>query len=214
MKKTRAAALFLILLSFAIGFYVYPTMPETMASHWDAQGQVNGYLPKFWGVFLLPIISAGMYLLFLVIPRIDPKRENIERFAPYFDRFGLLMVAFFLYLYLLTIVWSWGYSFDMNVAMLPALGVIFYYCGVLMEKAKPNWSIGIRTPWTLSSETVWNKTHARGAKLFKLSGLLAALGALAGAYAFWFVLVPILGNSLYLLLYSYQEFQKEKSQRV
>ena len=214
MKKTRAAALFLILLSFALGFYAYPAMPEMMASHWDAAGQVNGYLPKFWGLFLMPLISAGMYLLFLVIPRIDPKRENIEKFAPYFDKFGLLMVAFFSYLYLLTIIWSWGYDFDMNLAMLPATGVIFYYCGVLLEKAKPNWSIGIRTPWTLSSETVWNKTHARGGKLFKLSGLLCALGALAGAYAFWFVLVPILGSSLYLMLYSYQEFQKEKSQRA
>lgn len=204
-------ALLLILLSFIFGVALYPQMPEMMASHWGADGQVNGYLPRFWGMFLLPLLNAGLYALLQLVPRIDPKRENIKKFQKYFDGLMLLLVVFFCYLEVLTVGWSLGWRFDMNVAMLPATGIFFYYCGILIEKAEPNWSIGIRTPWTLSSETVWKKTHARGGKLFKLSGLLAFVGLLVPAYALWFVLVPILLSSLDLCVYSYREFRKEKN---
>jgi uncharacterized membrane protein len=79
-----------------------------------------------------------------------------------------------------------------------------------MEKAKKNWFVGIRTPWTLSSENVWEKTHKIGAKLFKAAGITALLGVLAPAYSFFFILGPILAASLYLVLYSYLEYRKEK----
>lgn len=73
--------------------------------------------------------------------------------------------------------------------------------------------MGIRTPWTLSSETVWKKTHEIGGKLFRIAGIIAFAGVLAGEYAMWFILMPVLAVAVITVLYSYFEFQKEvKSQ--
>jgi uncharacterized membrane protein len=93
--------------------------------------------------------------------------------------------------------------------MVPAFSVLFYYAGVLTENAKQNWFIGIRTPWTLSSEAVWNKTHKLGGKLFKLAALIGLLGLLVPDYAIWMVIIPVLLVAAYTMVYSYVEFQKE-----
>jgi len=79
MKKLQIAFLILIL-SFAAGIYFYPLMPGIMASHWDISGNVNGYIPKFWGVFMLPLVLTAMLVLFVLIPKIDPLKKNIEKF--------------------------------------------------------------------------------------------------------------------------------------
>lgn len=210
MKKTYFVILAIILISFALGFYFYPQMPEKMASHWNIRGEVDGYLSKFWGMFLMPIVLLVMFLLFLLISRIDPLKANVEKFRKYFDWFIILISLFLLYVYLLTIFWSKGMRFDMGQVMMPAFGILFFYCGVLISKAKRNWFIGIRTPWTLSSDNVWEKTHKIGAKLFKISGLIAILGTFFKGYILWFVLTPVFLSVIYLLIYSYFEFQKEQ----
>ncbi len=159
MKKSTIIILLIILISFTTGIYFYPQMPGNIASHWNAQGEVDGYMSKFWGLFLMPIISLVLFLLFLFIPRIDPLKVNIEKFRKYFDYFMIIFFAFLFYLYLLTIVWNLGARFNMIQFLSPAFGVLFFYCGIMIENAKRNWFIGIRTPWTLSNEEVWNKTH-------------------------------------------------------
>ncbi len=201
----------IILLSFAMAIYLYPQMPELMASHWNAAGQVDGYMPKFWGLFLMPLISLGMLGLFLAIPGIDPKRRNIEKFRPHYDRFVAIIIGFMLYIYILTILWPLGYTFNMIVMLVPAFSLIFYYAGVLMEHAKQNWFIGIRTPWTLSNEKVWDKTHKLGGKLFKAAAIIGLAGLLLQDYAIWFVLIPVIFVAAYTIAYSYVEFQKEAS---
>lgn len=211
MRKANLAILGIILLSFAIGIYLYPQMPESMPSHWNAAGQVNGYLPKFWGLFLLPLMEAGFFLLFLAIPRIDPLKVNIQKFRKYFDRFIFLIMGFFLYIYLLTLLWALGFTFQFIFAMVPALSLLFYYAGVLTENAKQNWFIGIRTPWTLSSEKVWDKTHKLGGKLFKLAAVIGLAGLILPDYAIWFVIIPVILVVAYTIVYSYVEFQKETS---
>ncbi|MGD0952163.1 MAG: SdpI family protein [Methanotrichaceae archaeon] len=199
----------LILASFVLGAYLYPIMPERMASHWDASGSVNGYMPKLSGLFLMPIISTVLFLAFLIIPRIDPLKENIAKFRAYFDLFILLLFWFLFYLYLLTILWDLGYRFNIIQLMAPAIGLLIFYAGVLTENAKQNWFIGVRTPWTLSSETVWNKTNRLAGKLFKAAGILAMLGAIFPEHAILFVLVPVVLAGVYPLIYSYQEYQRE-----
>lgn len=214
MNKTKTFVLLLIALSFWIGLSLYSQAPELMASHWNYRGEVDGYLPKFWGLFMLPIVSLALFALFLVIPKIDPKKDNVEKFGGYFDGFILIFELLFFFLYLLTIFWSRGIEFNMAGYMAPAMGVLFYYCGIMIENAKPNWFIGIRTPWTLSSEKVWNETHKIGGKLYKEAGLISVLGAFAGDYALIFVVGPILIVSIYLTVFSYREYAKEKKVRA
>ncbi|HYA86765.1 MAG TPA: DUF1648 domain-containing protein, partial [Nitrospirota bacterium] len=80
MRRSELIAVGIVIISFVVGIYIYPQLPDTIASHWNAQGQVNGYISKFWGLFLFPIISVGLVLLFVAIPRIDPLKANIEKF--------------------------------------------------------------------------------------------------------------------------------------
>lgn len=209
MKKSLVIVFIIILVSFLIGIYFYPQMPDRMASHWNAKGSVDGYMPKFWGLFLMPIISAVMLVMFILIPKIDPLKQNIKKFRKYFDWFVVLIIVFLFYIYLLAIIWNLGFVFNMTNMMLPALGILFYYAGILTENAKRNWFIGIRTPWTLSSNKVWEKTHKLGGKLFKIAALFAFVGILFQDYALWFVLVPAISLAVYTIFYSYFEYKKQ-----
>ena len=207
-KKTNLIIISVIILSFLSAFYLYPKLPDRVASHWNSQGQVDDYLPKIWGVFLMPAITLAIFLLFLLIPIIDPLKKNIDKFRNYFNWLIILIVVFLLYVYSLTVFWNLGYRFNMTLLMTPAVGLLFFYIGVILKHAERNWFIGIRTPWTLSSDVVWKKTHQLGAKLFKVAGIIAILGIFFAENALWFAIIPAIASSLFLLVYSYFEHKK------
>jgi uncharacterized membrane protein len=209
-RTTLIIVTILIVASTLVGILLWNQLPEPMASHWGTDDQVNGTMSKFWGVFLMPVITIAMLLLFLVVPAIDPLKANIAQFRDYFNSFIALIVAFMVYIYGLTLVWNLGYTnFRMSTAMLPAMGLLFIFVGLMIGKAKRNYFIGIRTPWTLSSDKVWDETHRVGGKLFIASGMLALLGAFFPDYSFWFIMVPVLGTALFTVVYSYVLFQRE-----
>ena len=209
MKKSEIIILGIILISFIIGIYLYPKMPEKMASHWNTKGEVDSYMSKFWGLFLMPIISSGMFVLFILIPKIDPLKANIKKFRNYYEGLIVLIIVFLFYIYLLSIFWNLGWTVSIIQFLAPALGILFFYIGILLEKVKRNWFIGIRTPWTLSNEIVWEKTHKKGAKLFKIAGILAFFGIFFPNQALFFIVVPIILFAIYMFVYSYIEYQRE-----
>jgi uncharacterized membrane protein len=191
-----------------VAILIYPNLPDKMASHWGLNNEVNGYMGKFWGTFLTPIVMFGCWLLFVIIPRIDPKKQNIQKFLKYFDIFILVFMLFFVYIYDLTIFWNLGYEFIFIQLMTPALALLFYFIGMMIEHAEPNWTIGIRTPWTLSNEDVWYKTHKLGGKLFRIVAIISLLGMIIPKYAVYFILLPIILVVIYLFVYSYLEYRK------
>jgi uncharacterized membrane protein len=209
-RLTVSITIILLATFIVVGVAVWDLMPDQMASHWNASDQVDGYMSKFWGVFLLPIMSIGMVALFFVLPQIDPLKANIAQFREAFNLFIVLIMVFFGYIWVLSLLWNLGYTnFRMSAAMLPAMGLLFMYVGYMLRKAKRNFFIGIRTPWTLSSDRVWDKTHQLGSVLFFASGVLALIGSLFGDSAIWFVMVPLLGSALFLVVYSYWLYHEE-----
>jgi len=196
------------MISFIIGISFYSLLPDKVASHWNAKGEVDGYMSKFGGLFLMPVISLVLLLLFIIIPKIDPLKHNIEKFRKYFDGFIVLMMLFLFYLYILTILWNIGVRFNFVHLLVPIFSIFFYYCGILIQKAQRNWFIGIRTPWTLSNEQVWNKTHKIGGILFKIAGIISLIGILLPEYALFFVICPLIIASLFPVIYSYFAYQK------
>ena len=210
MKKTIITAWVLVMISIIVGIYLYPQMPDKMASHWGAGGEVDGYMSKFWGLFLMPIVLAVCLLLFIGLPKIDPLKKNVEKFRNYYEGFILVFILFMAYIYSLTVAWNLGYTFNMSIMIIPAMGLLFYYIGVMVEHAKRNWFIGFKNPWTLSSNEVWEKTHKLGGKLFKASGIIALSGLFIQKYAIWLLLIPILFTAVYSTVYSYQEYKKVK----
>ena len=211
MRIIKIAILSIILLSFLISVWSLPKMPSKMVSHWNALGEADGYLPKHVALFLMPFILVGLALLFWLIPKIDPLKENIEKFRKYYDFFFLLLIIFLFYVYLLSVLYNLGWKINMSRCVPPAIGLFFYYLGILLSKAKRNWFIGIKTPWTLSSEKVWEHTHQRASKLFKISGILALVGIFFSHQAIYFVIVPVIFVSAYLVVFSYFDYQREVS---
>lgn len=191
-----------------VGVYVYPRMEERVAIHWGLSGEADGYGSKFLGLFLAPIVSALILPLFLVLPRIDPSR-GIQRFRGGYDWFVLGFVAFMAYVHGVTLAWNLGLRLDMMRMLAPALGAMFYGIGALMGRSRLNWFVGIRTPWTLSNERVWDATHELGGRLFKACGVLAVVGVLAeGWLALALIMAPVLFAGVYLIYFSYSRYQK------
>lgn len=212
-KNTLILSLLLVVVATALGLFLWNRLPVQMASHWNIQDQVDGYISRLWGVLLMPTVAAVMLLLFLIVPQIDPLKKNIQAFRSTLNLFILFLIGFMVYLHILTLFFNLGYNFSMSRAMLPAMGLFFYFAGTLLEKAKRNWFIGIRTPWTLSSDSVWAETHRLGALLFKVCAGLMLLGALlGGTWAFALTLFPLIGSAGFLAIYSYVLYQRESAQ--
>jgi len=210
-KTTSIITLALIALALLAGAVLWNKLPDQMASHWNVNDQVDGYTSKLLGVFLMPLITLGMFALFLVVPNIDPLKANIAKFRESFNLFIVLIVAFMLYIHGLTLAWSLGHQdFKMSGAILPFIGILFIAIGFMLRKAKRNFFIGIRTPWTLSSDNVWDKTHQLGSILFMVSGAFAIIGGVFGGMAaFWLMFVSLIGSSLFLVVYSYLLYRAE-----
>jgi uncharacterized membrane protein len=203
-RTTIIISLIVILVATIASIIVYPYLPEIAASHWDASGQVNGYMPRFWAAFLMPIVSVGLLFLLLAVPSIDPLKANIAKFRNYYNGFVLVIVVFMLIIHGITLAWNLGYDrFNIGNAIVPAVGLIFIVAGFMMAKAKRNFFIGIRTPWTLSNDTVWDETHKLGSKLFIGAGIVSFLSAFFGEIGFWVMFIVIMIAAIVPIVYSY-----------
>jgi uncharacterized membrane protein len=209
VKLIRYAIIFAIIITFILTIAVYPIVPDPVVSHWNASGQADGYMSKIWGLSLIPLIMTAIVALFAILPRIDPYKKNYEAFRDYYEGFILVFVLFMLAIQVQIILWGLGYQISPNLTFPLLVGMLFIYIGFLLGHAEQNWFVGIRTPWTLSSKTVWKKTHEVGGKLFIIAGIISCAGIVAGNYAIWFVLVPVLAVAVFTVVYSYIEFQNE-----
>ncbi|MDD5458484.1 MAG: DUF1648 domain-containing protein [Phycisphaerae bacterium] len=212
IKKTDIILVGIILLTVVVTAVLYPRLPEKMASHWNAKGEVDGYMNKLTAVWLMPVIMIVIILTFKLLPKIDPRKENYKKFAPYYDGFIIVFCLFLLSVQYFMLLWNLGIKLSVNMFVAVAVGLLFFYIGILCEHAKRNWFVGIRTPWTLSSDIVWDKTHKIGGKLFKAAGLVAIAGAFFSDYIMYFILIPVICVSMFTLIYSYIGFKREKAQ--
>lgn len=213
MSLVTVIALLALLAQFALAAYFYPVLPDAIVSHWDAAGVPNGYAPKLVSLFLLPAITAVLFLLFAAIPVIDPLRANIRKFRKQYDTFVAIFALFMLAVQADIVLWNIGVFVSPNFIFPVAIGALFFYFGVMFGSVKRNWFVGIRTPWTMSSERVWDETHKAAATLFKAAGVIAMAGALVPQYALYFALVPILAVVAFSFVYSYIRYGKEQARK-
>lgn len=198
----------LILLMFVVGAYFYPKLPDNIPIHWGPNGQIDAYGSKNSSLFMLPIMAVILYLILTLIPYIEVYQKNLMNFYPYYYGLKFIIILFMGVMYAFTLLPNFNIIFNMNHFILPALALLFFYIGSIMKNFKRNFFVGIRTPWTLSDDKVWKKTHEKGSIIFKIAAFLTALGIFASNYAMWFILVPIIGGSVYLVVYSYVAYRK------
>jgi uncharacterized membrane protein len=209
MNKRDYASLGLIALMLCTGAYISPNLPERMAVHWNISGEADGYASKAFGVLAIPALTLAIYILMLAIPMIDVFKKNIMSFKGYFDNMKLLLVAFMTVIYLASLMQNLEFNFNIGLVVMPSLAVLIYYIGHALPHTRRNFFIGVRTPWTLASETVWNKTHLIAGRSFRLNAILIAACIILPSYGFWIVIASLVANALFLAAYSYVIYQKE-----
>lgn len=212
-KKLWVLIGILLLAGIVMSVLAYPRLSEQMITHWDAQGRPNGYSSRLVGVAILPLMLAILAPLLYFIPYIDPLRTNIEAFRTEYNLFLAGFAVFMVYIHALSLAENLGLHLNMSLAIVPPMAFFCWLTGMLLGRAKRNFFIGIRTPWTLSSDAVWKQTHRRGGQLFKAAGVIILFSLVFPSMAFFLMIVPLLGVALYLVVYSYFLYRREISSR-
>ena len=197
----------LVAFSVVLSIATYPYLPEKVPSHFGPSGAADAFSSKAMGAILFPAVMVFMYALYLVIPRIEVYKENLKSFEKEYFILFLLLHMFFLAIFLSSIIQAFS-PFNMNYFIIPALAFLFYALGVLLPRFKRNYFVGVRTPWTLASEKVWDKTHQAAGKAFKAAGIITLLGLLFIDYSVYLLIASILAAAAYSVAYSYLEFSK------
>ena len=193
------------------GLVLGPRLPSTMASHWNIAGDVDGTMPRAAALTIFPLMIAGIYLLFLLLIEILPLKENVAAFRPQMNLFFVGLGVFLAYLDAIVFAWNLGLRFAIEQAVLPGIAVLLYLIGHILGQAKRNWMFGIRTPWTLSSDRVWESTHRLGGLVFKICAGLTLLGGFLGEAAAPIFIIPVALGSLAVTVYSYFAWRQEKA---
>jgi len=208
MRRNEAIILALPLLALLLSASLYGQLPERMATHFDIHGQPDGYMDSAWGAFLVPVMMAALALLLSAVPLIDPLRRNIEAFRGDYERMVMAVLLLLLLTHVQGTLWNIGIRISMALTIPIGIGLLFIVIGSMLSRTRRNWFIGIRTPWTMSSDIVWKRTHELGGSLFVASGVLAMGAVFVPALWPYLVVGPVLVSSLALIVYSYLEFRK------
>jgi len=213
--KSEWLPIILIIASFALGFYFYKHLPALVPSHWNINGEIDGYSGRFFGAWFVPILSLGLYLLFLVLPYIDPKKEHYENFTTAYHGIKNLMVVFMFALYIFTALAGLGYNISIGAVMPIMVGLLFIGIGYFIKSVKQNWWMGVRTPWTMESPVVWKKTNELMGKLMVVGGVLIALCALPlnNFFRISLFVAAIVIIAVVPIVYSYFAFKAEQKKK-
>ena len=201
ISRLNGVSAVIVLAGLALAWWYYPQLPDPVPTHWNAAGEVDGWTSKPWGVWLFPAISSGLLLMFLVLPVISPKGFRLEQSRKAYDSVVFIFLGFMVGVQLFTYrsAISGGQELVKFVPM--AIGLLFVVLGNYIGKFQKNFFVGIRTPWTLASDRVWNRTHRLGGYVFMIGGVLIMLSGVFNAPVGFFIAVAI-GVALIPTIYS------------
>jgi len=191
--------------------------PDTqLPVHWGITGQPDRYAGKFWGLFMMPVVLTAMGILLILIPLIEPRKRHLNLSM---KAYNIILIAIFLLmagLHILIIMSSLHKGISVDRAVPFGVGLLFIVIGNYMGKIRSNFMLGIKTPWTLSSELSWNKTHRFGGRLFILCGFLLALSAIlfTSRVTFAILIVGVFISIIATFAYSYVIWKNDPQRRV
>lgn len=189
---------------FAASAIAWGRVTPPIPTHWNIYGEVDGTGGRFEGLLLVPLIAVAIYVLLLALPRIDPARANYASFrGPYAVLRGAL-TATMAAVHLLLLATALGYPVNAGRWVPLIVGLLLIVIGNITGKVRPNYFVGVRTPWTLASARSWEHTHRAGGRLFVLAGLgLVIATAVGQPWLFAAVGIAGAGGLVWLIAYSY-----------
>ena len=219
MNKKFWLSIIIIIVQIALALYLSSFIADDarVPSHWNIRGEIDGYTGKWTAILLFPGINILMFIIMLSLPFISVRyRKTPERFSHMVPLITNIVIFFFAVIHIYTLLLGAKLVSFAGSFIFYALGLMFILLGNILPKMPSSFFIGIRTPWTLSSEYVWRKTHKVGGVCFALSGLLmifipAIWGNNATALTIMFVL--FISLILYSVLYSFILFKKEEKNK-
>lgn len=200
----------LIIIQFAASFYFFPTLPESMPTHWNVYGNIDSYMPKQYAVWMFPLLGIVMLILFKIAPSFDPNKKKYQHFSSEWQILQTVFVAFFTYMQAITFYAAYNPSLIIMRPMFIGLGILFILLGNYLSKIRQNYFIGIKVPWTLASEDNWNKTHRFASWTFVLAGIVVLIEAIFIWQAAPIVFGSIMLGSFLPILYSYLLFKNKQ----
>jgi len=180
---------------------LYPHMPNRIPTHWNGHGQVDGYGAK-WTLFIVdPGIMLGIMGLMAALPWLSPRHFEVEPFRSTYLYIMVVIVAYLALIHALILWAAVSGRTHIDGAIMGGVCLLVVLLGNVMGKVRRNFYIGIRTPWAIADERVWNATHRLAAKTMVLGGVIGLILALAGA-APWGCIVPVLAGAFVPAIYS------------
>lgn len=204
----------LIVAAVVVSIVAYPSLPETVPTHWGMSGEPNGWSSRFWGAWMLPLMMAFIWVIMRALPHIDPRKANYEKFRGIYEVFIAGILAFMLVLHIVVLKAATGSHIEMDRVAFLAIGGLFVLVGAVLPRTHPNWFFGIRTPWTMSSDLSWERTHKIGGPLFVALGLISIASTLiAPKSSPWVLLGTAFLAIVFLFVYSYRVWKEDPVKR-
>ena len=196
--------------AWGLSIAVFSRLPDRLPTHWGLSGEVDGWSGRTEGAFFLPAIMVGTWALLAFLPRIDPRRKNYDKFRGTYDAIVATVLGLLLLVHIAILASGLGYSVPMGRVIPMAVGAVLIVLGNLLPRARPNWFVGIRTPWTLSNDRVWERTHRLGGLLFVLTGIiLIVAGLIPGVVSIGIAIAAGVLTTAVTLVYSYVAWRQE-----
>jgi uncharacterized membrane protein len=212
MEKFKKEIPFLLIavLPFIYLAFIWNNLPDKIPMHWNGSGEIDRYGNKSELLFMLFMLVGITYFVFLVIPKIDPK-QKLQNMGNKLNNLRLIL-GIFMSALAIGIVYSTQQKSSNPSFVFVIIGLLFTFLGNYFKTIKPNYFIGIRTPWTLENEEVWKKTHELGGKLWFVGGLLMAMTfVLPNTIQFYTFMGITAVITIVPIVYSYLEFKKTKN---
>ncbi|MDR7420734.1 MAG: SdpI family protein [Armatimonadota bacterium] len=202
--RTEWPSLGLLAAMIVLSALAWPAAPDRIAVHWGPSGEPDRFGGRLEGLATVPAAAVALYVLMTVVPRFDPLRQNYARFEGAYAGLRALVIAFLAALHAIVVAGALGRRVPVSVAVPLVCAGLFAAIGGLLDRLQPTWFVGIRTPWTLSSEASWVKTHRLGRRLFMaMGGATGLLAVMRVPWVYGAVLGMLLGVSALLIVYSY-----------
>ena len=175
--KKELPLITIVLLPFIYLAYIWNQLPAKVPMHWNIKGEIDRYGEKMELIIIPILLPLLVYIIFLVVPKIDPKNK-LNKMGNKLQTIKVLLTTFMSILAIFIIYSAKNQSFANPNYIILLIGVLYIILGNYFKTIKANYFIGIRTPWTLENETVWKKTHKLGGKLWFVGGIIVVLTSL------------------------------------
>ena len=206
-KKIAVSLIVVICVTWIVAVLYYGKLPEKIPSHWNIDGEINGYMTKPWGVYMFPLMSTVLSVILWFLPKVAPKGFKLDSARKAYNIIIFVMSVFLFAIMVMTFEAALDNTLNTTQFVFTMVGALFVIIGNYLSKVPKNFFFGIRTPWTLSSDKVWYQTHRVGSWIFIVCGMLVIFSSLMGVQQNYIV-VLLMSAGLLPVIYSLFSYYK------